>query len=220
MSERKRARPATPERYLWDKPGARHTWFRMAVPTRYQSVAGTRIIQRDLGTRDRRQASLQAAKLRCELHATWAAASSEVFPVQPTTEAVTPDLLDLQVAATDAAYTAVTAKLDAVCASKVARTNAEYRELVSSLREQHVRLLRTRETEARHLWERVADSRIARSGWGIPKGSEHYELFVGMIAEAGIEVLRVKAERLAGNLGVLPTSAVVQNGLQAQESAW
>ena len=52
MTERKRADPDTPERFLWRKPGARFLWFRMAVPVRYQPHVGKKIIQQCLGTLD------------------------------------------------------------------------------------------------------------------------------------------------------------------------
>lgn len=89
MSERIRAKPDTPERYLWRKPGARHLSFRFAVPVRYRGIDDRKIIQCCLGTSDRRQASLKAAQLRCELHEEWtgriAAAPTAVAQV-PTDE--------------------------------------------------------------------------------------------------------------------------------------
>lgn len=221
MTQSKRAKANTPERYLWLRPESRHIWFRLSVPTRYRGVAGKSIVQCSLGTSDRREASVLAARKRADLHAKWSAAAGET--ATPDIGSVQPLLRqpldrDLEVAATQAAFLNVLPKFEALCRSKGPLDTDAYTAQLENLRAQRFRLVRTRDSEASQLWERVADRCIRDSGWDLPKGSEGYQSFVLMIAEAGIDALRVgiaKREGIAGE----PTSMVVQAGLKARAEA-
>jgi len=220
MDERKRAKPATPERYLWDKPGARHLWFRMAVPVRFRAVEQRRIVQRCLGTRDRREASLKAARLRADLNAHWqeklAGVSSE--PAVPAGSEVIPTEADLKRAATEAAYVQIQPKLQGAWENRRAASPTAHEDFIRDLKSARDRYIATKETTTLAMWERLADKRIAENAWVLPKGVPEYDAFVQMVAEAAIEVLRVELERRSGNFGAEPTSKVVTAGLSAVQN--
>lgn len=215
-----RAPARTPERYLWQKPNARHLWFRMAVPRRYQSVEPRKIIQQSLGTTDRREASIRAARLRAECHDQWErrlGCSPEAEAASPFADTLhVPTEAELAAGATDAAYERVLPKLAALVASKELSNEAQYEAFLESLDRQRLRLVRTRESLP--LWQTVADRLVSRRGWHLPQGSASYQTLLGMIAEAGIEAMRVGREIHSGNLGTHPTSAVVTTGLKVKQA--
>jgi integrase len=221
MTQSKRAKANTPECYLWLRPESRHIWFRLSVPTRYRGVAGRSIIQCSLGTSDRREASVLAARKRADLHAEWSAAAGET--ATPHRGSLRPPQRqplerDLEVAATEAAFLNVLPKFEALCRSKGPLDAGGYKAQLENLSAQRLRLISSRDTGALQLWERVADRCIQESDWHLPKGSEGYQAFVSMIADAGIDALRVGIAKREGIEGE-PTSKVVQAGLKAQAEA-
>lgn len=217
---RLRAKPDTPETYLWRKPHARYLWFRQSVPTRYRSVDSRKLIQRSLGTKDLRLASIKAAKLRAELHEQWEA----MLPAAQTPiarldrPAIEPDLIDMTAAAAEAAFSTVLPKLERLRLSKGLGTNASFLIYLESLKSQLLRLVRTRDTDMLPVWQRVADRMIYERNWLLDKESARYGEFVSMIAEAGIEALRIDIERNEGKV-LKPTSPVVTAGLEARKGS-
>lgn len=213
---RRRAKPDTPEKYIWRKLNARDLWFRQAVPTRYRSVESRKIIQRSLGTNDLRLASIKAARLRAELHDQWEAMlpASQTPPDRLERPAIEPDLIDLKVAAAEAAYSTVLPKLERLRLYKGIGTNASFLTYLESLKSQLLRLVRTRDTDMLPTWQRVADRMVHERHWLLPKDSARYGEFVSMIAEAGIEAMRIDIERNEGK-ALQPSSPVVTAGLEA-----
>lgn len=218
--KRRRAKPATPEKYIWRKPDARHLWFRCGVPIRYQPAYGKKIVQRSTGTTDLWEASILAGKWRAELFDEWEdLVAPDEQPALPKVDRplIEPTIFDLQAEATAAAFLKVQSKLDLLRLSKALGSNQALDQYTRSLKDNLLRLVRTRDTDARHLWERMADKAIERQGWKLPRNSDLYNQFVKMIAEAGLEALRIDVERNSGNLGAQTTSAVVETGLKAMD---
>ncbi|WP_408609232.1 DUF6538 domain-containing protein [Alteripontixanthobacter muriae] len=118
--KRQRAKPTTPEKYLWQRGNV--LWFRYSVPARYRSVESRRLVQQSLGTPDGRAASVLAGKVRADLHSTWEAKLSGALSSAFTT----PSVLELQLAATETAYLRIQPKLDAFWASKALDTAEAY----------------------------------------------------------------------------------------------
>jgi integrase len=169
---------------------------------------------------DRRLASLKAAKMRLELNETWerlTGCSQADAGVSAGTEE--PTQRDLEIAATDAAFTGVGSKLHDLLRSKHSDDACRYERLTESLNEQRKRLARTRDTHSSALWAMVAARCIAGNGWLLPKESEGYRKFLGMIADAALEAFRLEAERRNGTVDPQPTSKVVLSGLEAKMEA-
>jgi integrase len=219
MEARKRAKPSTPERYLWRKPGARHLWFRMAVPVRYKSIEQRRIIQLSLGTTDRRDASVKAARLRAELYDKWqASASVDGAPTISQATRVTPTIDQLREAATEACYVNVQPRIEALWREKRASSATAHDDYINDLKRHRAKYIATRETETLVKWQTIADKRIERNGWMLRKDDREYDQFVQMISEAAIDLLRVEIERRSGNFASAPTSAVVTSALERRQS--
>ncbi|MBV9840718.1 MAG: tyrosine-type recombinase/integrase [Sphingomonadaceae bacterium] len=198
------------DRYLWERPGA--FWFRMSVPKEHRQKAGKAIIQQSLGTRDHREARLRADVLRGDLFEEWTGKR----PGTTVTAPREPSDIDLYQDAATAAYEAVLGELDTRRRSREFADTAAYIAFVEGRRAQLLDLVRRRDTGAMAHWERIAASRIDRNNWVLDKGSERHAKFVGMIAEAAIEAVRIAIERDSGNLAVQPTSKVVVAGLDAK----
>lgn len=214
MDTRKRAKAATPETYLWQKPKARHLWFRMAVPTRFRGVEERKIIQRCLGTNNRREASVKAARLRADLHQKWSAKVGPSAGVPPPEATLTvPTTADLQTAAADAAYLQVQPKVEALWQQKRAASPNAHPQFLTDLNRVRGKYIATKESATLPQWERLSDKLIEANGWALAKGTPEYDAFVQMVAEAAIELLRVEGERRSGNYGAQPTSPVVTAGL-------
>ena len=215
MSTNRKARPSTPEKYLWEKPNARYLWFRIAVPTRYRDVERRRIIQCCLGTRDRQDASILAAQKRAELDAQWKAAVGEQpasLPMRDEVVSHVPTLIDLQIFAGGYAHDEVSRRLDDYRHSKGLGNAEELAKFVASIEAHRLRLVSTKGTAALPQWEIIADNAIVRRGWVLAKGGEDYRNFIGMIAEAVIEAFRVTVDKMMGNYSSQSTSAVVIAG--------
>ncbi|MBX7461514.1 site-specific integrase [Qipengyuania huizhouensis] len=208
---RKRAKPTTPEKYLWLR-GAIY-WFRYGVPKRYQSVETRKIIQASLKTSDIRQASLLAGKMRADLHAEWEGRLKGI----PSAIPYQPDNLELMLAATETAYLRIQPKLEQLVRHKKLDTKVAYDGYLKTLRSSRDHYLRAKASEPLPIWLELADKQIQRCNWKLPKDSESYRSFVGMIAEAAIEVISVELAKRQGSLGAEPTSLVVKYGLEAKE---
>jgi hypothetical protein len=224
MTTRARAKPATPERYLWTKPGARHLWFRMAVPRRYKAIEGRCIVQRCLGTSDRRQASLLAAKLRTELHDEWEARLTGGDEPSRTSGVSSVNLSkptdsELRTAAVYEGYLHFPFPLEHMLRQNSFKDNEDYAQVLKGLRASYLRLVRTRHSETRDLWEGHATYIAKTSNWMLDPESDSFSSFVEMLTEAGLEAYRVQLERAEGNLGAQPTSSLVRDGLRARAEA-
>lgn len=212
MDTRKRAKANTPEKYLWRKPGARHLWFRYAVPTCYRSVDTRRIVQRCLGTSDRREASLQAARLRCELHQEWK--SKLAGAPAPRTHVPTDD--ELAAGATEVGYERWIPMYDHIAAGNPHASDERFQALLANMRATWGRFYRSRNGDFANWWEDQADALILESGWSVEKGSDRYQQLLGLIAEAALDAFRMELDKAEGNLGAAPQSPVVLTGLQAK----
>ena len=211
-----RAKPGAPDKYIWEKPQSRHLWFRMSVPKCYQRFEKKRLIQRNLGTNDPRQASIAAARLAADYWERWQR-SSAALEAKPSraVQRTEPTIIDLKISAVDGAFDAVQSRLDALYRSKGITDVAGYEKYLASLRTQLLRLIQTRHDEAKRHWKKVADREIAARNWQLEPESERYEEFLQMIAEAAIDALRVDIEQRSGAVGV-PSSATVINGSKAK----
>lgn len=212
--ERKRAKPANPERYLWQR--GNRLWFRYAVPTRYRSVEAKTIIQRPLGTSDKREASVLAGKVRSDLHTHWDRLLGGRQAKEIGGPTAGPNLLELQLAATEAAYLRIQPKLSALRGARELQSAQRYEAELQNLRNVRGRFLRAKGADPLPLWEQVAAREIERRGWNLPKDTSDYRAFLEMISEAAIEVLTSEIAQREGRFGHQPSSPVVQAGLKAK----
>lgn len=210
-NKHKRAKPNTPEKYLWLR--GQIFWFRHGVPKRFRSVETRKIIQVSLKTSDIRHASLLAGKMRADLHAEWEGR----LKGYPSAIAYEPDNLELMLAATETAYLRIQPKLEQLVRHKKLDTKVAYDGYLKTLRSSRDHYLRAKASEPLPLWLNLADKQIQRRNWDLPKDSDSYRSFVGMIAEAAIEVISVELAKREGTLGAEPTSLVVKSGLEAKE---
>ncbi|MGZ2411983.1 integrase [Sphingomonas sp. F9_3S_D5_B_2] len=211
MQHRKRARPDTPERYLWRKPGARHLWFRMAVPVRFRLVEARKIVQQSLGTADRKIASLRAAELRLGLMRQW---DARALPSAQSSQE--PAEVDLQRAATDLGYTRTDAMLNEWWSAAKDAGADGFGHYLNHLGQRRRRYLEQRETSEASLWRYVAEQLATENGWTLT--DETRERLGQMVAEALIDRLRVEMEWKNGNFAVEPSSKVVRAGLKARST--
>lgn len=214
--ERKRASPATPEKYLWQR--GRLFWFRYAVPVRFRLVESRRIVQKPLKTTDRRQASVLAASMRGDLHLHWERLVSGQDAASGQRQSF-PSEVDLQLAATEVAYLRVQPKLAQLFLSKRPDAEGSYQANVDALRRGRDRFLRGMATQPQALWQNLANKEIQRRGWELAAGSAAHDAFVRMILEAAVEVLTAEIAEREGRFGHEPSSIVVQMGLKARAEA-
>jgi integrase len=209
MELRKRAKSNTPERYLWPKKGARHLWFRLHVPVRYRSVEPRKLIQRSLGTVDRRQASLLAAELRVELVRDW----ERKLGTSPAASLATPTEADLQRAATDFGYLR-TADMVSKWWTEDKSDEADcHRHFIDRISQKRARYVERRHTTDLGLWRYAANALLEEYGWR-PDCPTTVDRFGQMIVEAIIDRLRVEIEERSGNFAAEPGSKVVCSGLK------
>ena len=202
------------------RTGSQHWQLRYMVPKAVRPILGRREFTKAIRAVSREEASTLALPLLQE----WKSAIDRAFAtltrgenyssVRPVSVGSTvPTIIDLQIAAANAGYSTILGKLQDLRGSKSISTNTAYERYYTSLGEQLLRLVRTRETDAQFLWEKVADRQIERSGWLLPKGSDLYTEFLNMISEASIEAVRIEIERGKGNLGAEPNNKTVLAGL-------
>jgi integrase len=67
--------------------------------------------------------------------------------------------------------------------------------------------------------EELADDALDILGWGFPKGSELYEQFCELVAQANLAALKVSDQRNSGNVDAEPDSKLVQRVKQREASA-
>lgn len=213
--ERQRAKPATPEKYLWLR-GNRY-WFRYGVPVRFRAVESRKIIQKALATSDRREASVRAAKMRSDLHIHWESLEASHCGCQSKLAVRIPTELELQLAATETAYLRIQPKLDELWKSKELWTEEAYRASLEALIRTKDKYLRASATEPLTIWIKLADKQIMLRGWMLSTGEKAYDSFVQMIAEASIEVLSGHIAKCEGKFGHQPSSPIVQAGLKAKK---
>ncbi|OYY75906.1 MAG: hypothetical protein B7Y43_17640 [Sphingomonas sp. 28-62-20] len=159
-------------RYLWDRPGSRSIWFRMAVPKQYQGQDGTKIIQRSLNTADRREASILAGKFRAELFEQWRGC-------------VVPNEEDLEEAATVVGYEMELERMDAgrvgMRNSSISLFDANVGWHQSELRHR----MRAAATNDSKTVSYLADEIVDALGWMLPKHSDGYARLCELFRLAG-----------------------------------
>lgn len=215
MKQRKRAKPNTPETYLWPKPGARYWWFRLSVPVRYRRVETRRLIQRNLYTTDRRRASLLAAELRVELTRGWEAALGQM---EASGTPVIPSDADLQRAAATIGHIRMPDSVAVWWQDAKDTDRGSHTLCMEMLERRRRRYIEHREDEDAGLWDYAAKSVLREFGWTLPDGEKQRQ-FAQMIAESVIDGLRVQIEHKDGNFSAEPGSRIVRAGLEQIASA-
>lgn len=207
---RTRAKANTPDRYLWLRGSI--YWFRYGVPKQFQCVEPRKLVQVSLKTSDLQEARLLAGKVRAELHTEWKGLSA-CF-ARPA--ASRPDYLDLNLEATEAAYSRIQPKLEKLAKLQKLDCSQAYDAYLQKLRNTRDDFLRAKATTPLSAWTELADRRIKQKNWILPSGSEGYTTFVDMIAEAAIEAFNIEIARREGRFAVEPSSPVVKAGLAAK----
>ncbi len=157
------------------------------------------MIQRSLGTTDKRTASVLAGKLRAELFDQWGA-----LPVPQSSFGD----LDPDAFAVDTAFDQMLARLEAE--RKLWPANdAGYAAALGQRRVELVRLTRRLNDGEMSQWEAMADRMIAAGKLVGVKGSGEYDAFVRKLAEITIDALDTFIRRNEGNLTAAPKSPVV-----------
>ncbi len=207
---RKRAKASTPDKYLWLRGSI--YWFRYGVPKRFQSVDTRKLIQVSLKTSYLQEARLLAGKMRADLHADWEGRLCECANKVP----FQPDHLDLTLEATEAAFSRIQPKLEKLAKTQKLDRPEAYDGYLKKLRNTRDDFLRAKATEPLSVWFELADRRIRQRNWILPKGSEDYDMFVDMIAEAAIEAFNIEIARREGKFAAEPLSLIVKAGLNAK----
>lgn len=186
--------------YVWIRRNTNTLWFSMAVPREFQALAGRKVIQKSLGTSDRREASIKAGEERARLFRRWGAISPSAAP--PSIPAL--------------AMEAHTSMLDAVEERRRGKgadgaTQDQYlADRAADLR----RFSRQRLDGDYGEWEGVADRMIANRSLPIAKESSQYRDLVDALAEAGIDTLSVFLRRHTGEIDASPTSKILTSEIE------
>ncbi|MXO95356.1 tyrosine-type recombinase/integrase [Erythrobacter aquimaris] len=183
------------------------------MPKRFQSVEARKLIQVSLKTNDLREARLLTGKMRADLHSEWegrlnGSASPAAYP---------PDHLDMTLEATEAAYSRIRPKLENLAKQQELDNQQAYDAYLRKLRNTRDDFLRAKACKPLSVWSDLADRRISKNNWILPQGSEGYDTFVDMIAEAAIEAFNIEIARREGQFAAEPSSLVVKAGLKAKD---
>lgn len=193
-------------RYLWDRPGSRSIWFRMAVPKAYQNQDGRKIIQRSLDTADRREASILAGKFRAELFEQWRGC-------------VVPNEKDLEEAATVVGYEMELERMDAGrvgmrdSSSGLFDANVGWHQ--SELRDR----MRAAATNDSKTVSYLADEIVDALGWMLPKHSDGYARLCELLNQTTFEAAKVNVSRLAGAVDASTDNKLIQRVQQREREA-
>lgn len=208
----KKARSGAPRPYVWRKQNCSYLWFRMAVPKASQERVGSKIIQHSLGTCDLNEAAVRAAKRRVELLESWGLLAPPPKAARKPVERKIPTEAEMMDAVLHKAFLVPLNLLGKLERRKPIATTDDHKLFLESLDNGVLKYARTRESETAP-WPRLANRLIADHNWQIPRGSADYSRLVSMLADAGIEALKVGIERSKGN-SVEPGNLMLAEALQ------
>jgi integrase len=189
--------------YVWKRPNTNSLWFSMAVPKEFQETAGRKLVQRSLGTPDRREASIRAGRLRAELFEQWSASAPAVgaSPTIPSL-ALAAHLMMLDRLEEERR---ATPRDDASHDAHLAMRGADMR-----------RLARRKIDGDLAQWEGIANRLIERHTLPIAPGTASYNDLVDAVAEASVEALSVFTRRHTGEFDAAPKGKLLREAAERE----
>ncbi|MEW9854101.1 tyrosine-type recombinase/integrase [Novosphingobium sp. M1R2S20] len=199
--------------YLWHRPNTDAIWFSRAVPKRLWASEGKRVIQKSLGTTDRREAQALARRLASELDQRWG-----LLPGTGTQLAQARAPLDheLDEAAVVLGYELPLTDADAGRRTLAGKGRHMYQAHVNYVRSDLEEQIRATATGDDALVRDLAAEAMAAFGVELDRTSDSYRELVDRLNGARLANLKAQHARNMGELDVVVASPVVERVRQRE----